>query len=609
MKWFSDEQDDQKQDDPGWLARFTNTPDSDPEGQRMALVMGLANMGQSIANANRPNLYGTVNFGNLLSSGVSGYVQGVGAQNLLRQREAVNRAKERMEQIKAQREQDNQSWENQRRLAQVRIATGKALPQDYYLAGGDKYFEGAASNQANMPYDKFKSNLAIDEDLAKRGMLRRKDGSVAPQQGYADANAYNVGAETLAKGLNTPMAVEAGGRVVVPGMAMGGPLSPGDITAQFESGSQGSKAIGYDKNGGTSYGKYQISSHTIPDFIDWLGNKGMAQQAETLRAVGKPDTGSSVGTMPTVWKSMVDQGMITDEMQDAFINDTHVMPAYSNLPQNLQQAVDADPRIASALNSTSVQHGPGGAARLFSSAEKKSDGTPEGFINTLYELRKNDFHSSSPQVQKSVARRFDQERDMLLGAGIQPAVDTGMNTAAGPQAQIQPGVIYQDERPTKDALAQAEKSEKENREQASKQRSANIVVQDIDRAIKGADYLTTGMGSVTASIPGTPARDLSSTLDTIKANIGFDKLQEMRRNSPTGGALGSVSDVELRHLQAVLGSLDQSQSKEQFVQNMIRLKETYLDIIHGPGNRPETSANAGSSAPKAYRPSLASFYR
>ena len=37
-------------------------------------------------------------------------------------------------------------------------------------------------------------------------------------------------------------------------------------------------------------------------------------------------------------------------------------------------------------------------------------------------------------------------------------------------------------------------------------------------------------------------------------------------------------------LQSTLGSLEQSQSKEQFMQNLDRLEQTYLDIVHGKGN-------------------------
>lgn len=109
------------------------------------------------------------------------------------------------------------------------------------------------------------------------------------------------------------------------------------------------------------------------------------------------------------------------------------------------------------------------------------------------------------------------------------------------------------------------------------QASQGVVMQDIDKAISmangGGMLGTTGMGSALSGVPNTSAHDLASTLNTIKSNIGFDKLQAMREASPTGGALGQVSERENVLLQSVLGSLDQSQSREQFVGNLQRLKE------------------------------------
>lgn len=138
---------------------------------------------------------------------------------------------------------------------------------------------------------------------------------------------------------------------------------------------------------------------------------------------------------------------------------------------------------------------------------------------------------------------------------------------------------------------------------------ANIVVQDIDRAldlVKTATLPTTGgVGSIIKSVPGTAAHDIYKLLDTVKSNAAFDKLQAMRAASPTGGALGSVSDKETGLLQAAIGNLEQSQSREQFVTNLTRVKELYLDVIHGTGNRPQAEtapqATPQTTAPKVRR--------
>ena len=97
---------------------------------------------------------------------------------------------------------------------------------------------------------------------------------------------------------------------------------------------------------------------------------------------------------------------------------------------------------------------------------------------------------------------------------------------------------------------------------------------EIDQAKDQASIWTTGfLGAGTSWIPGTPAHDLNNTLATIKSNIGFDKLQEMRNNSPTGGALGQVSEFENRLLQSVWGALEQSQSPAQFKENLEKVRK------------------------------------
>ena len=86
-------------------------------------------------------------------------------------------------------------------------------------------------------------------------------------------------------------------------------------------------------------------------------------------------------------------------------------------------------------------------------------------------------------------------------------------------------------------------------------------------------------GSLMKAIPGTKAADFAAKIDTLKANIGFDRLQKMRDESPTGGALGQVSEMELRQLNAALGSLEQSQSPQQLQQNLMRIREHYIKAV------------------------------
>lgn len=139
-----------------------------------------------------------------------------------------------------------------------------------------------------------------------------------------------------------------------------------------------------------------------------------------------------------------------------------------------------------------------------------------------------------------------------------------------------------------------------------RQQQATVVDDSIDRALQSASGWTTGFfGNVAARVPGTDAYDLARTLDTIRANIGFDKLQEMREQSPTGGALGPVSDFENRNLQAVLGNLEQSQSKEQFIYNLEQVRNAVRDIVHGSEMQfIDTYGNPSGTAPAQGAPQV-----
>ena len=133
--------------------------------------------------------------------------------------------------------------------------------------------------------------------------------------------------------------------------------------------------------------------------------------------------------------------------------------------------------------------------------------------------------------------------------------------------------------------------------EAQRQRAvyADVVTKDIDRIINRVEtsrFPVTGVGSFLSVIPGSDAGDVSAMLDGVKANIGFDRLQQMRDASPTGGALGQVSEFENRLLQATIGSLEQSQTKGQLIYNLRRVQRIYSDIVN-VGIRPEDAGKYG----------------
>jgi hypothetical protein len=152
-----------------------------------------------------------------------------------------------------------------------------------------------------------------------------------------------------------------------------------------------------------------------------------------------------------------------------------------------------------------------------------------------------------------------------------------------------------------EALERAAAAEKKVLADAQAAQTADIVTNDIDRAISSIEAnpaLTTGWGAaLTQDLPAGPAADAKKLIETVEANVSFDKLQQMRASSPTGAALGPVSDFENRLLQAVVGNLKLSQNKEQLLYNLERVKELYTKIVNegipDPANpRPTTGAAA-----------------
>ena len=140
--------------------------------------------------------------------------------------------------------------------------------------------------------------------------------------------------------------------------------------------------------------------------------------------------------------------------------------------------------------------------------------------------------------------------------------------------------------------------------------SVNLVDKTIDKALGQLSPKTTGIVGVGASkIPGTDAYTLKATLNTVVANLGFDKLQAMRDASPTGGALGQVAVKEIEFLQQTIASLDQGLTQAELAKNLGEIKASYARLqkalneslaeksttTKAPANAPASPAPAGGS--------------
>lgn len=94
-----------------------------------------------------------------------------------------------------------------------------------------------------------------------------------------------------------------------------------------------------------------------------------------------------------------------------------------------------------------------------------------------------------------------------------------------------------------------------------------------DEALNMVSGWTTGaFGNIAKSLGGTEAANLEAKLNTLKANLGFDRLSQMRAESPTGGALGQVSERELELLTSAMASLSQKQTPKQLKESLTKVR-------------------------------------
>lgn len=99
-------------------------------------------------------------------------------------------------------------------------------------------------------------------------------------------------------------------------------------------------------------------------------------------------------------------------------------------------------------------------------------------------------------------------------------------------------------------------------------------------ALDNGGWGETGMtGAIMSGVPGSASYDLRGDIKTIDANSAFDALSAMRNASPTGGALGSITEKELDLLKSSVANLDPNKSSGAFIGSLAEAKRAYLDML------------------------------
>jgi hypothetical protein len=106
--------------------------------------------------------------------------------------------------------------------------------------------------------------------------------------------------------------------------------------------------------------------------------------------------------------------------------------------------------------------------------------------------------------------------------------------------------------------------------------NANQVMSKIDDALKDVSWVSAGpLAGGSNNVPGTPAFKLAQAVLSIKANVGFQELSKMRHESPTGGALGNVTEKELEFLQGAIASLNTAQDPKDLAKALADVRDSY----------------------------------
>lgn len=195
----------------------------------------------------------------------------------------------------------------------------------------------------------------------------------------------------------------------------------GELSRRYESNGKPG-AIGKDKNGGWSYGLYQLSSRQgrVADFLTFLRNESSVEPAygefeAALQAAGG-DVGARQGTalFREAWQNLAANRVFNDA-QHRYIKASHYDPFIVNLRvQGIELSGRSDV-LHDVAWSVSVQHGPGKVViftrpwRSLGSLAREDDAL---FIDAIYRERKRVdvyFTSSTEEERKAVLKRFQNE--------------------------------------------------------------------------------------------------------------------------------------------------------------------------------------------------------
>ena len=100
---------------------------------------------------------------------------------------------------------------------------------------------------------------------------------------------------------------------------------------------------------------------------------------------------------------------------------------------------------------------------------------------------------------------------------------------------------------------------------------------EVDKLSKDMDWESGFAGQVSSMVGGTPGYDRDRDIINLKANLGLDQINEMKRLAAESGAsgtgLGQISNIEFMSLQSTVDALDVGMSKEAQLEALANIKK------------------------------------
>jgi hypothetical protein len=174
----------------------------------------------------------------------------------------------------------------------------------------------------------------------------------------------------------------------------------------------------------------------------------------------------------------------------------------------------------------------------------------------------------------------------------------GVGTGRGPQIKVAEGqMVEYDEggQPIriKDIPGGKAAEEKITAERAKlaetkeAKRKGGIILTELDRLVGFAEEMSTMPGASVARRVGLITgferpSEVENTIASIRSNLQFDTIRELRNNSPTGSTgLGQVTEKEFEALGSTEGALSQVGDPKALKERSLRFKKKFLDLVHG----------------------------